>query len=207
MYALDTNAAKKADSIGGSIREIGKYIGVFTQAEDIVAASGTKGIALNFDSNGQKARLSLYTIMKDGKKIMGFDTLMAILTCMKVSGIKPVDGIVTGWDFDNNVETKKPGKIFPELCGKPIGLLLETEDYEDRNGAVKTRMALKGVFNAETEFTASEIIDRKTVPEQLPRMVAALRHHPLKGVKAQTASYDHSTDGGDVPDQRMPWDE
>ena len=122
MYALDTNAAKKADSIGGSIREIGKYIGVFTQAEDIVAASGTKGIALNFDSNGQKARLSLYTIMKDGKKIMGFDTLMAILTCMKVSGIKPVDGIVTGWEYDTNTETKKQGKIFPTQSGKPIGL-------------------------------------------------------------------------------------
>lgn len=206
MYALDTNAAKKADSIGGSIREIGKYIGVFTQAEDIVAASGTKGIALNFDSNGQKARLSLYTIMKDGKKIMGFDTLMAILTCMKVSGIKPVDGIVTGWDYDTNTETKKQGKIFPELCGKPIGLLLETEDYLSNSGEQKTRMTLKGVFNAETEFTASEIIDRKTVPEQLPRMVAALRHHPLKGAKPAAAKSGDEP-FGDEFDQRMPWEQ
>jgi hypothetical protein len=211
MYALDQNAAKKADQIGGSIKEIGKYIGTFTQAEDIEAASGTRGVALSFDSNGQKTRLSLYTVMKDGKKIMGFDALMAIMTCMNVGNIKPVAGKVRSWDYDNNVEVIKDGKVFPELVNKPIGVLLETEDYEDRNGAVKTRMALKGVFQAETEFTASEIIDKKTKPEQLPRMVAALRHHPLKGAKKPSGDSSSPAMAGfdyeDAPPGKMPWEE
>lgn len=207
MYALDTTAARKADSIGGSIREIGKYVGTFTQAEDIEAKSGTRGIALNFDSNGQKARLSLYTVMKDGKKIMGFDALMAILTVLSVKTIKPVAGVVTGWDYDTSTETKKQGQIFPELCDKPIGLLLETEDYLSGSGEQKTRMALKGIFQAGTELTASEIIDRKTLPEQLPRMVAALRHHPIRGAKKPASQAASDGVGGDHFDNRMPWEE
>lgn len=183
MYSLDITAARKADNIGGSIREIGKYIGVFTQAVDIVASSGTRGIAFDFDSNGQKARLSLYTVMADGKHIMGYDTLMAIMACLECRVIKPVDGQVKSWDYDTNSQVVKPGKIFPDLCNKPIGLLLETEDYINKSGEVKTRMVMKGVFQAKTELTATEILDRKTLPEQLPRMVAALRHHPVKGAK------------------------
>jgi len=36
------------------------------------------------------------------------------------------------------------------------------------------------VFQAGTELTASEILDKKTKPEQLEKMVATLRHRPLK---------------------------
>jgi hypothetical protein len=212
MYTLDPEAARKADSIGSSIKEIGKYVGVFTQAEDIVAKSGTRGIALNFDSNGQKARLSLYTVMKDGKQIMGFDSLMAILTCLNVKGIKPVEGTVVGWNYDTKTETKKQGKIFPELCGKPIGLLLETEEYLSSTGEVKTRMALKAVFQAATELTATEIIERKTIPTQLPRMVAALRHHPVRGInKPANGEMELSPHMAGFDDEhtseRMPWEQ
>jgi hypothetical protein len=59
------------------------------------------------------------------------------------------------------------------LQGKPIGLLLETEDSLKRDGATGLRMVIKGVFQADTELTASEMLDRKTKPEQLARMVVA----------------------------------
>jgi hypothetical protein len=58
--------------------------------------------------------------------------------------------------------------------------LLGTEDYLKQDGGVSSRMVLRGVFQASTELTASEILDRKTVPEALPKMVAALKHNPLK---------------------------
>ena len=35
MYALDTQAARKADTAGATIKELGKYVGEFTQAVDI----------------------------------------------------------------------------------------------------------------------------------------------------------------------------
>lgn len=189
MYALDTTAARKADNTGSMIKEMGKYVGRFTQAEDITAPKGTKGVAFRFEAkDGRKAQLSLYTIMANGDHIMGFETLMAIMTCMGLRDIKPVAGRVKFWDNDARVEQERDGKVFPELCSKDIGVLLETEDYEKNDGSVGTRMVLKGVFQAGTELTATEVLARKTVPEQLTRMVSMLRHRPVKGAKHASSS-------------------
>ena len=198
MYQLDSNAARKADSTGNQINEIGKYVGKFTQAEDIVAKTGTRGIALNFESDaGQKARISLYTMKSDGTRIMGFDSLMAILTCMSLRGIKPQPGIVKVWDNDQRKEVERQGSVFPDLCIKSIGLLLETEEYEKQDGGVANRMVLAGVFRSEDEFTASEILDKKTRPEHLEKMVARLHHRPMKGAKksVQAPGYAGPDDG------------
>lgn len=183
MYALDTKAAQKADQTGNRISEIGKYVGTFTQAEDITAATGTKGLALRFEVNGQTANLSLYTKKANGETIMGFDMLMAIMTCMKLRNIEPKDGTVKFWDRETNAETQRAAKVFPDLCGKPIGLLLETEGYNKNDGSVGTKMVIANVFQAGTELTASEILDRKTAPELLPKLVARLHHRPAKAAK------------------------
>lgn len=208
MYALDTTAARKADSTGSMIKEIGKYVGQFTQAEDLTAPKGTKGIAFRFESqSGQKAQLSLYTIMKNGDRIMGFETLMAIMTCLKLRNIEPKPGTVKFWNSDAKAEETKPGTVFPDLCGKPIGVLLETEDYEKQDHSIGTRMVLKGAFQVGTELTASEILDQKTKPEQLERMVASLRHRPVKGHKAASASPQSSGGGSgfDNMDDDIPF--
>lgn len=200
MYALDTTAAKKADSTGNQIKEIGKYTGKFTQAEDIAAKTGTRGIAFVFeDDAGQKARLSLYTMKADGSRIMGFDALMAIMTCMNLRDIKPAPGPVTFYDHEQKKEVTRQGSIFPTLCAKPIGLLLETEEYEKQDGTVANRMVISGCFQAGTELTASEILDRKTVPAHLEKMVARLHHRPLKSRKAALPAYPTQTHTGSAP--------
>ena len=211
MYELNTDRARKADS-GGSINEIGKYVGTFTQAEDVTAKSGTKGVSLTFESNaGQKARLSLYTKKADGTTIMGFDVLMAIMTCLKLRSIKPEPGVVKSWDNDQRKEVEKHSAVFPGLCGKQIGLLLETEDYLKQDGtqAQHPRIIIKSVFQAETELTASEILDRKTTPASLPKMVEGLRHRPLKTApkpQYQTTS-DHGFDNASRPSSGFEDDE
>lgn len=187
MYALDTKAAQKADQTGNRINTIGKYVGTFTQAEDITATTGTKGIALRFEANGQGASLSLYTKKADGETIMGFQTLMAIMTCLGLRNIEPKPGTVKAWDRDSNTEITKNATVFPDLCGKPIGLLLETEDYLKSDGSTGTKMVVAGIFQAKTELTATEILERKTVPLMLPKMVERLHHRPLKAAKALTA--------------------
>lgn len=196
MYELNTDSARKADSGGQMINEVGKYVGTFTQAEDITAKSGTKGVGLTFESNGQKARVSLYTKKADGTNIMGFDTLMAIMTCLKLRSIKPASGVVKSWDNEQRKEVEKQATVFPDLCGKPIGLLLETEDYLKQDGslAANPRIVIKSVFQAETELTASEILDRKTVATNLPKMVAGLRHRPLKNAPKPKAQDDYGFD-------------
>jgi hypothetical protein len=187
MYQLDPNEARKADQTGNRISEIGKYVGTFTQAEDLTASSGTKGVGFRFECNGQTANLSLYTTKTDGTKLMGFQALMAIMTCMKLRGIAPKAGQVKHWDNEAKMEVTRNAQVFPDLCGKPIGLLLETEDYQKQNGGTGTRMVIAGIFQAETELTASEILDKKTKPEQLAKMVLRLRHRPVREGKAPAA--------------------
>lgn len=199
MYTFDETEARKADTQGNQIKEIGKYIGTITQAEDIIAKTGTKGIALSFTANsGQKAKLSIYTMKSDGTKIGGFSMLSAMLRCLGVKTITPKAGKVTSYNYDTKAEEIKDGQVFTELC-KPIGILLETEDFAKQDGGTGTRMVLRGVFQAATELTASEIIDKKTVPEALPKMVAALRHHPLKAARPMAARQH----GGAMPDDQF----
>lgn len=189
MYDLDPKAARKADQTGNRINEIGKYVGTFTQAEDITASTGTKGVALRFESNGQSAALSLYTQKSNGDKIMGFDALMAIMTCLKLRNIAPLGGTVKFWDREANVEKTRAGRVFPELCYKPVGLLLETEGYFKNDGSEGSRMVIAGIFQAGTELTAGEILDQKTTPEALAKMVARLRHRPAKAHKPAGAAH------------------
>lgn len=199
MYQLNTKAARKADTIGGAmITELGKYEGVFTQAEDIVAKSGTRGLAFEFKSNaGQKARLSIYTTKADGTELPGLDLVMALMTCLSLRGLKPVQGTVTKWDYDARAEFEVIAQVFPELVGKPIGLLLETEDWIKKDGSLSAtpRPLIKSVYQAGTELTASEILDRKTTPALLQKLVAALRHRPVKNAPkpVQRHSYDAHT--------------
>lgn len=182
-YQLDPQAAKQADRAGAFINEIGKYAGMFTQAVDVTAKTGTKGIAFQFESDGQRANLPIYTLRSNGEKIMGFQILSAIMTCLRLRQLQDQDGSYKEYDFDAKADVEKRGKVFPDLCNKPIGLLLETEDYLNGNGDKRTRMVIAGVFQADTELTASEILDKKTHPEQLGKLVARLRHRPLKGAK------------------------
>ena len=183
MYALDTQAARHADTAGATIKEIGKYVGEFIQAQDIKTKKGGRGVSLIFKSaGGQKANLAIYTTSATGERYQGYDTLMAIMTCMQLRSIKPQPGKVTRYDYDTKKEVQEDGTLFPDLH-KPIGVLLETEDYEKQDGSIGTRMVLKNVFQASTELTASEILDKKTQPSMLPKMVEGLRHRPLKGAR------------------------
>ena len=199
MYALDkttSEAARKSDAGIGSIKEIGKYIGEFTQAKDLTSKDkGTKGIEFQFKSQaGQKANLSIWIQSAEGERYQGFDALMAIMACMGLRNITPKVGNAIRYDYDTKEDVTEQASIFPELC-KPIGVLLETEDYTKKDGSTGTRMVLKNVFQAGTELTASEILDRKTQPEQLAKMVQGLRHRPLRGAKAPAQRTQH-----DYPD-------
>lgn len=185
-YALNTTEAKAAEYTGGTIHESGKYIGTFTRAEDIKAASGATGIEFAFaTAGGQRAICNIYTLNKDGKPIFGRKMLMALMTCMKVCNIEAKPAQVKKWDRDAGAEVTVTVPVFADLMNKPIGLLLQAEEYEKRDGGIGVKMNIAGCFDAATELTASEILDKRTTPEQLPKMLAALRDKPLRtqGVK------------------------
>lgn len=178
MYALDPQAAKEAESVGNRIAEKGKYKGRFTRAQHIVSKDkGTTGIEFDFTSDaGQKARFAVYTMRADGSKIYGFKQLSAIMACLALRGLaNPKDTPAKVYDFDLSREVDVTVPQFPELLGKPVGLLFTMEEYKPG----KWRPNLAGAFQATTELTASEILDRRTQPEQLAKMVQALRDKPM----------------------------
>lgn len=205
MYALDkagAEAARKSDTGAGTIKEMGKYVGEFTQAKDIVTKKGGKGIEFVFKSNsGQKANLAIYTMGANGDQYQGYEALMAIMTCMGLRNITPKLGTATKYDYETRKEVQEECSIFPELC-KPIGILLETEDYVKQDGETGTRMVLKNVFQVVTELTASEILDRKTTPLQLEKLVAGLRHRPVKGALKHAPMPTRNSGANDYPDMQ-----
>ena len=187
MYALNTEAAKAADSTGNRITERGKYIGKFTRAQHIESDKGTKGIDFDFEAdNGQKARFSIYTMKADGTHLYGYKLLMAIMTVLKLRSLaEPQLRVAKVYDFDAGREVEKNVPQFIELLDKPIGLLLVMEEYKEG----KWRPTPVGVFQADTELVASEILDRKTQPTALPKMIERLRDRPMQNRSSYAASH------------------
>jgi hypothetical protein len=82
MYSLNPDAARKGDERSGRIEEIGAFEGRFLRAENVISSKkGTQGIEFAFESNEkQNAQFSLWTLTKDGKEIMGFQFVQALMT-------------------------------------------------------------------------------------------------------------------------------
>ena len=180
-YSIDANAARAADQINCRISDTGKYIGTLTRAEEIKSTKGTVGIEFSFKADDGKTAdfLSCWTRNAEGKELYGFKQLMAIMACCKVRGITASPGQVEKYDRDSGGMAKMTATIYPELTGKRIGLLLQVEEYAKKDGSVGEKMSIAGAFEADTEFTASEIIDKALKPEKLSRMVAALHDRKL----------------------------
>lgn len=179
-YKLDTDAARNADSTGSIITAMGKYVGEITQAYAVTATTGTKGLGIQFLSNGQYANFTLYTDKADGTPLMGRDQVMAIMTCVSLRDMPSQAGKILKWDNDAKKEIEVSAEVYPALKNKKIGIVFETESYEKRNGDEASKVVPKMFFQAATEFTASEILDKVTAPKNLPLVIASLKHRPLR---------------------------
>ena len=206
-YTLDTAAAKQADNINSRIDTAGKYMGVLTRAEPIVSTKGSKGVDMSFKSdNGATADyLTLWTHNGEGKQLRGFNTLMAIMTCLKVRDLKAEQGEIEKYDKDQNERVKVSVPLFKTLMNKPFGLLIHMEEYEKTAGGTAWKPQISAPFDS-AEFTASEILNKAQKPETLAKMVQALRDRPLKNGTAKPSSAPNYTsenpgDGfSDMPD-------
>lgn len=174
---LNADAARKGDNFSSVIRETGKYVGVITRAEKLVSMKGTKGVGFSFKSDdGATANyLDVYTEKANGEELWGSNQVQSILCCTKVKDA--AEGPITfdKWTKDQGVvETTTTG--YPSLMGKRIGLLLQRElSTNDNTGADVDRVVIAGVFEADTGFTSSEILDKKTKPEKNEQRLKALK--------------------------------
>lgn len=208
---LDTNEARKADNVSSSISTAGKYIGVITRAEKLTSKNGVEGFGLSFKSDdGATANyLDLYTVKPNGEKLRGLGFVQAILACTKTREAQ--EGVITfdAWDKDAGSVIKKKASGYPALMGKRIGLLLQEElATNNKTGADVKRVNIFGVFEADSELTASEILDKKTQPEQLAKLVQSLMARPLRDTRTNGSSAPKQTNhSGSVTemDDDFPW--
>lgn len=70
---------------------------------------------------------------------------------------------------------------------------------------VGVKMAIAGVFDAETELTASEILDRITQPEKLQKMVALLRDRKLPATATRTDQGQAKPDQAGLDSDEIPF--
>lgn len=180
---LDPKEARKADG-NSAIRETGKYIGIITRAEKITASTGTVGLGLSFMADDESTANYLDTYFSSN--------IHAILACTKTKQADEGSINFESYDKDAKGLVKKTAVGYPALMGKRIGLLLQRElsVYQGKN---QDRVAIAGIFEADTGFTASEILDRKTEPAQLAKMYTYLMLTPVKG------SHDTSTTRQQAP--------
>lgn len=200
MYQLDQNAAREADSIGSYLTETGKYVGTFTRAEKLISKNkGTHGIGFTFESAGQTTRFDVWTMNAQNEHLGGYKAINAIMACMSLRGISEKPGQVERYNWDTQQKETVQAEVFPELVGKPVGLVLQKTEYEKMRDGQKTgetgwRLELLAPFRAADEFTAGEILDCKTKPEKLASIIATLADRPLKARPA--ARRNESGNGG-----------
>lgn len=212
-YRLDTTAAKQADNIVSSIRETGKYIGTITRAEALLSEGGTKGLGLSLrTADGQTADyLDIYTHKANGEALSGAKTVSAILACLKLREI--TEGRIKAEKWDKQAGKRQMFDLagYPELMEKRLGFLLQKElGTNNRTGADTERMVVFGVFSPDTELTASEILEGKTNPERLPKMLDHLMARPVrdnreKSARRTPASGERAPAGFDPADDDIPF--
>lgn len=211
MYTLDTKQAKAADAISASIRETGKYIGTITRAEAITSTRGTKGLGLSFkaDDGSSADYLDLYTHKADGEALSSLKTVNAILACLKVREVKEGQINFEKYDKGTKAREKFQSRGYPDLMGKRIGFLLRKEIETDDQGKDRDRVAIFAVFQHDTELTATEVLDQKTKPERLEKMLDELMARPVydkrKAATSQARTTSHSTGDDWTQDQDIPF--
>jgi hypothetical protein len=200
MYTLNPEAAKKADVIGAYINETGKYLGTFVRAEKLVSKEKrTDGIGFTFRADdGRECRFDIWTQKEGGEPLSGLNQVNAMMACLQQRTLTASQQTVKKW-YDG-ADVVMPAPCFAELMNKRVGLLLRAEEYEKMKDGHKTgttgwRMGLFAVFQADTELMASEILSRKTQPEQLAKVTAMLTDKPLKagGTRAPGAASQLAT--------------
>lgn len=194
-YDLDTKAAAAGDVIFTKVEEKGTYLGVLTRAEPITSLKGATGVDLSFKSDcGATADyLTLWTHNKDGKALMGFNTLMAIMTCLRVKSLRAELGQIEKYDKELGKRVMVGVELFKELMNKPIGLLFFMEGYQKTAGGTAWKPVISGAFDKD-EFTATEILGKATTPVMLTKMIASLKDKPLKAEAAASTERDHPAD-------------
>lgn len=186
-FEYDAERAASADKAADRITEQGAYIMSFPIVEGFTTDGGAKGMRFHCDAKGVgTAQFTLYTHSKEGKETFGVAQVDAMMCLLGLKRLKSVTGPVKKWEGNELVDSE--GDRYPDLEGKDIGVVLQTEKYPKQNGTTGERFNLYGLFQAETKLMASEIKERKTTPVKLDRLLKGLKVKDTRKPQADEAA-------------------
>ncbi len=206
-YTLDATSARNAESIGKFIRDTGKYKGVFTRAELLISTEkGSRGIEFDFVSDGKECTLQLWTHSGTGEPYSALNMVNAIMTCLALRGIQPKKMVVEKYDYDSKQRHKVEVTAFPDLMNKTIGLLLQKE-LSIYNNKERSKMLIFAAFNAESEKTSTEILDKIAQPSALAKLVLLLadKDNRKSGQAIQSQQQSKTTNAYAALDDDLPF--
>ncbi len=208
-FNIDTNAAKEASSGGKRITEAGSYVGKFRAAFYEQNEKGTESVNFMFVAdNGQEAGpLTLYTHNSSGEELPSYKTFNAILACMKQRTAEAKPAKVKLWDYDSKSEVEKTKDSYAALIGPKVGLLLQGEEYQKRDGEIKVRMVIAAPFDPSTRMLADEILNKATEPKGLDRYLAYIGNTPVKKLRGAKPSTNGASGGGNGSGGSKPVDD
>ncbi len=180
-FTISSNLIAQSSSGGQRIKTSGAYTGTIKVAKHVVSSGkGTHGIEFSFESpEGKADYMTLWVMQANGDIIQGFKGIAdSIAACMQQRGYTPAVATISEYDFESRQEVQVQATVYPELMNKPVGLILQAEEYQKNNGEIATRMNIVGAFNAETKQTAIEVL-KKQEATKLDEIVANLKDKKL----------------------------
>jgi hypothetical protein len=194
-YTFDAEAAKQADSGNGRINETGKYIGVFTVAKKVTSQKGTNGIEFSFKSeNGKNADyLTMWTVNAAGEQIYGYKQLMSLMRCIRAKELTAQKAEIEEYDKTANGMVTRTADVYQALMNKPIGVLLQMEEYAKKDGSIGEKPSFAGFFDAKTGQVAIELIENSDakILEKMEAQLVPIKK--LKGARPTSQSYGNTS--------------
>lgn len=193
-FSFDEESLTGADRNAARITDSGAYVGEFTRVSAVYADAGWEGLDFDFKSaSGGEVNFGVITKSTEGKDSYGLDQVKALMYLMGVKDMKPVKGTVR--KYINGKFADVEGEVFPQLCGKVVGVVLQKELKSKQNGQDSYRWNLYGQFDPVSKLTASELRDRvgPGKGQKLEKLLRGLKDKDSR--KAKTAEPDQPSMG------------
>jgi hypothetical protein len=177
-YGYNPEVAGAADKMAERATDSGAYVGELKKVYTTVSGNkGTHGLVCEFEAPGQgNAEFTLWTHDNEGKAMTGspgYAMFNALLFLLGVKNPEVAKGTAEVWVDGAGGKREKVEQevdIFPELCGKKIGIVLQKE-VQDKG----FRMNLYGLFEPTTRRTMTEVRDGVTKGVKLDRLLKGLK--------------------------------
>ena len=179
-YNLDATKARQSESGGRFIKDAGKYVGQFTRAEKIVSKGGAMGIEFDFSDGSKSCTVTIWTHGKDGAELFGLNAISALMTVMRLKTMSELPQMVKKYIYADKAEKTVQALVYADLMSKPVGVLVQMEQYLNGNGELRVKPAFFCFFDAKSELIATEILDRVVAPKELEQKMAYVMDYPEK---------------------------